>query len=45
MSLRHVALYFVVLLLVLAVVYTFSLQFENTGYGLTRLQDMNVWDA
>lgn len=42
MTWRDVLLYFVVLLLVLAIIFTFGLQFENTGYGMTRINDLGV---
>jgi hypothetical protein len=43
MRLRFALLYFAVLLLVVTIVFTFSLMFTDTGYGLTRYQDLGVW--
>lgn len=45
MTWRYVLLYFVVLLLVLAIVFAFGLQFENTGYGLTRIHELGPHHA
>lgn len=45
MRLRWFAVYFVCLLLVVAVIFTLSLMFTETGYGLTRLSDLGVTRA
>ena len=40
LRLRFALLYFAVLLLVCAIIFTLSLMFADTGYGLTRFHDL-----
>lgn len=40
MRLRWVGVWFACAVLVLVILFTLSLMFEQTGYGLTRLRDL-----
>ena len=45
MRLRWLFVYLAVLALVCAILFTLSLMFTDTGYGLTRLSDLGVWSV